>query len=78
MPDEPKAYRISVTRQHDDAQEVPGLGRVKVLRASVGGNEKIGFYLQFRGDPEKVVEMLELMAVAAAEMLPAGRYEDER
>jgi hypothetical protein len=75
---EPEAYRISVTRQHDDAQMVPGVGRMNVLRASIGGNEQIGFYLQFRGDPEKVAKMLDMMAAAAAEMLPAGRYKDER
>ena len=75
---EPEAYRISVTRQHDDAQLVPGIGRVKVLRASVGGHDRIGYYLTFRGDPEQVVKMLEMMTAAAKQMLPAGRYNDER
>jgi hypothetical protein len=73
-----RAHRIAVTRQHDDAQEVPGLGPMNVLRASIGGNDAIGYYLQFRGDPAKVVEMLEMMTAAAAQMLPAGRYKDER
>ena len=71
-------YRVSVTRQHDRMEDLPGGERVNVTTASVGGTEQLGFYLQFRGEPEKVVKMLELMAVVAAEMLPAGRYNDER
>lgn len=74
----PKAYRIKVVRQHDWVEDVPGHGRMNILSASLGGNDTTGYYLQFRGEPEKVVEMLEMMTAAAEQMLPAGRYKDER
>lgn len=70
-------HRVTVTRENDDSIKIEGKS-VDVLRASIGGNDSIGFYLVFRGDPAKVVTMLEMMAEAAKDMLPRGQYKDER
>lgn len=73
-----EAYRIHITREPDDETDVPGLGPVSVLRVSIGGTDDVGYYLKFRGEPEQVVRVLEMMAAAAREQLPRGRYEDLR
>jgi hypothetical protein len=73
-----EAYRVSVSREDDDTVNVPGKGEMEALRASIGGNDEIGFYLVFRGEPKKVVKMLEMMTAAAKDMLPRGNYKDER
>lgn len=52
--------------------EVPG----ELLSASIGGNEQIGYYLVFRGEPDSVVKMLKLVSEAASVFLPLGSYED--
>jgi hypothetical protein len=44
---------IKVIKNHDDP-----LG---LLRASLGGSEQIGFYLVYRGDIAKVIDMLEIV-----------------
>lgn len=48
------------------------------LRASIGGNDDVGHYLVFRGDPQKVVDMLKSAAEQAEALLPAHRYIDKR
>jgi hypothetical protein len=63
------AIPIALTRQPDDAL---------ALRASVGGDPTIGYYLIFRGDPETVVKMLEKVTAIAKEALPRGDYADKR
>ena len=72
-----EAYRINISREDDDHLEVAGK-RTKVLRISIGGTDEIGYYLKFRGDPDDVVKVLELMLEAARQQLPRGRYDDKR
>jgi hypothetical protein len=77
--DETRAQeRLQLSRENDDVMEIPNVGPVNVLRASIGGTEEIGYYLKFRGDPADVVKMLELATEAAKERLPLGRYDDRR
>jgi hypothetical protein len=75
-----EAYRVNLSREDDDYLEgvFPDLGRVKVLRISIGGTDDIGYYLKFRGDPDEVVKVLEIMLEAARRQLPRGRYADNR
>ena len=74
-----EAYHVNLSREDDDQQEVPGLGPVpNVLRISIGGTDEIGYYLKFRGDPDQVVKVLEIMLEAARRQLPRGRYADNR
>lgn len=40
------------------------------LRASIGGREAIGYYLQYRGDPAEVLAMLRAVLVEAERVLP--------
>lgn len=71
-------HHVTVTREDDDQRMIAGK-TVNVLRASIGGNDDMGgFYLVFRGEPAKVVEMLEMMTEAAKNMLPRGQYKDKR
>ena len=49
-----------------------------MLRISIGGTDEIGYYLKFRGDPDQVVKVLEIMLEAARRQLPRGRYADNR
>jgi hypothetical protein len=73
-----EAYHLNLSREDDDLTEVPGLGPVSVLRISIGGTDAIGYYLKFRGDPDDVVKVLEIMLEAARRQLPRGRYADNR
>ena len=73
-----KAYRLNLSREDDDTQTMPDGAKFEVLRISIGGNADIGFYLKFRGDPDKVLEMLEIMHEAAKQQIPRGRYDDLR
>jgi hypothetical protein len=73
-----EAYHVNLSREDDDYLEVPDIGRQKVLRISIGGTDEIGYYLKFRGDPDEVVKVLELMLEAARRQLPRGRYADHR
>lgn len=51
---------FSVSREPDDPL---------ALRASIGGTPEMGYYLVFRGDPEKVREMLhEVVAIVDDEL----------
>lgn len=71
-------HHVTVTRDDDDYLTIEGK-EVNVLRASIGGNDDIGgYYLAFRGEPEKIVKMLEMMTEAAKDMLPRGQYKDTR
>ena len=73
-----EAYHVNLSREDDDQQEVPGLGRSRCSRISIGGTDEIGYYLKFRGDPDQVVKVLEIMLEAARRQLPRGRYADNR
>lgn len=61
--------RMVIEREEDDPL---------CLRASIGGSEEDGYYLIFRGDPEKVSSMLNRVATAANVALPGGQYIDKR
>jgi hypothetical protein len=73
-----EAYRVNLSREDDDYQVFGPNERIKVLRISIGGTDEIGYYLKFRGDPDDVVKVLEIMLEAARRQLPRGRYRDER
>lgn len=78
MPDQPEVHRLKFIREDDDELTIGANQRVKVLRVSMGGNKRVGFYFTFRGDPEEIVELTELMAQSAKQMLPRGSYKDNR
>jgi hypothetical protein len=71
-------YRVNLSREDDDHLVVGANERIKVLRISLGGTDEIGYYLKFRGDPDQVVKVLEIMLEAARQQLPRGRYADNR
>jgi hypothetical protein len=71
-------HHLQLSREDDDWLTVPGLGRRKVLRISIGGDDDIGYYLKFRGDPDDVIKVLEIMLQAARQQLPRGRHADQR
>ena len=71
-------HRVHVTREADDLTDVPGLGPISILRVSIGGTDDVGYYLKFRGDPDQVIRVMEMMVEVAREQLPRGRYEDQR
>jgi hypothetical protein len=73
-----EAYRVNLSREDDDHLVVGANERIKVLRISLGGTDEIGYYLKFRGDPDQVVKVLEIMLEAARQQLPRGRYADNR
>lgn len=62
----------SVIREPDD--------RMAETRISLGSISKPGegIYLVFRGDPDKVVDVLEKALEKAKADLPLGNYEDRR
>lgn len=70
--------RLVITREDDDITLVLDGEEMPTLRASIGGNKEIGFYLVFRGDPGEVAEMLATVNDVAAHALPGGAYEDKR
>lgn len=78
MPPIGKMLRLKMSRENDDFLYSEGNEPVKVLRASIGGNDHMGYYLVFRGEPEEIVNMLEMMAQAAKQQLPRDRYKDKR
>lgn len=55
---------LHIRREEDDPM---------ALRASIGGNDHVGFYLVYRGDPEKVLEMLREVVQEAEKELGYGR-----
>jgi hypothetical protein len=72
-----QAYPLKFIREPDDEQLVEG-ERMSVLRISMGGNKAVGFYFTFRGDPEQIIELAEMMAAGAKKMLGKGNYLDNR
>ena len=62
---------VSITREPDDrlAESRVSLGQVK------GSGD---FYIVFRGDPEKVVELLKNAYEVAQHALPRALYTDKR
>ena len=62
-------HRVSTIRSDDDPL---------ALRISMGGDPEVGYYINFRGDPEKVREMIEMLAEVAKVMVAEGKYKDER
>jgi hypothetical protein len=80
VPEAVEHYRWKTIRKDDDIMAfAPDVEPVNVLRASIGGTEEIGFYLTFRGDPERIAPMLK-MAAELARALVDGKvsYKDER
>jgi hypothetical protein len=61
--------RVVITREPDDPL---------ALRASIGGTPQLGYYLTFRGDPEKVVAMLRNVMVCAERELRKPQYRRPR
>ena len=45
------ALKFHLQKEHDDPDGV--------LRASIGGTPEAGYYIVYRGDNQKVIEMLE-------------------
>lgn len=63
--------QTSIIRESDDLLADP--------RISLGSPRGISdFYLVFRGDPEKVINLLERALDVAKVALPTGEYEDRR
>jgi hypothetical protein len=63
--------KISIIREPDDP--------IAEVRISLGSPKGVkDFYLVFRGDPDKVVELLETAHTVARAALPEGMYEDQR
>lgn len=61
----------SITRESDD--------RLAETRISVGSTPKQkGIYIVFRGEPDKVIDVLEKALEKAKEDLPQGKYTDKR
>lgn len=62
---------VSITREPDDP--------IAETRISLGNPRGLkDFYIVFRGDPEKVVELLETALTVAKHALPEGLYTDKR
>lgn len=62
---------VSIIREPDDA--------IAKARISLGRPRDIaGIYIVFRGEPEEVIELLELSLTIAKDQLPAGNYDDKR
>lgn len=73
VPDGPLAgaeyHRVTTIRSDDDPI---------ALRASLGGNAEVGYYINFRGDPERVRAMIAMLAETAKVMVVDGKYKDAR
>jgi hypothetical protein len=63
--------KVSIIREPDDL-----IAETRISLGSPRGTKD--FYLVFRGDPEKVVDLLESALDVAREKLPAGKYDDHR
>jgi hypothetical protein len=63
--------KVSIIREDDDL-----LAGVRISLGSPRGSED--FYLVFRGDPKKVIELLEKALPIAKKDLRAGNYDDHR
>lgn len=63
--------QVAISREPDDP-----IAEVRISLGSPRGSED--FYIVFRGDPEKVVKLLEEALLIAKVALPAEKYEDKR
>lgn len=62
---------VSITREPDD--------RIAETRISLGNPRgSRDFYIVFRGDPEKVIDLMEKALEVAKHALPNGIYTDKR
>ena len=52
--------------------------RLANVRISLGTKSRLGSYMVFRGDPEKVIDLLEEAVVEARRTLLKGDYKDNR
>jgi hypothetical protein len=65
---------VSIIREPDDP-----IADVRISLGTPRGLLNMDmFYIVFRGDPEKAIELLEKALVAAKEALPEGKYDDHR
>jgi hypothetical protein len=63
--------KVSIIREPDDP--------IAEVRISLGAPPKSkDFYIVFRGQPEKVIDLLENALEVAKHTLPKGLYEDHR
>lgn len=59
--------KVIVKREPDDTRRIlPNdmLENGTILRASIGGTEKAGYYLTYRGDPNNIRHMLQTVMAA--------------
>lgn len=63
--------KVSLIREPDDP-----IAEVRISLGSPIGSDD--FYLVFRGDPEKVVDLLQKALAVARTALPEGMYDDQR
>lgn len=61
---------FAISREEDD--------KSGILRVSMGGNAKIGYYLVFRGEPEAIITMLKRVTEKAGRSLAINDYTDKR
>lgn len=67
----------SITREPDDrlAETRISIGSTPATR---GKPQQKGIYIVFRGEPDKVIDVLEKALEKAKEDLPQGKYADKR
>lgn len=70
-------HRLNFSRELDRIETVNG-EELELLSISIGGNDEIGYYFKFRGEPAQVVKVMEMLSEAAKQQLPRGRYADLR
>lgn len=63
--------KISIIREDDDF-----IADVRISLGSPRGFD--AFYIVFRGEPQKVIDLLDKAASVAKEDLAAGKYDDRR
>jgi hypothetical protein len=78
LPEGAEVFHLNFSREDDDTQTMPDGVTLPVLRISIGGHQEFGYYCKFRGDPDEVVKILEVIFEAAKQQLPRGRYDDMR
>jgi hypothetical protein len=63
--------KVSIIREEDDPRAD--------TRISLGSPKDFdGFYIVFRGEPEKVIDLLEKASIAAKVALPEKKFDDHR
>lgn len=61
---------VSVIREPDDP--------IAAVRISLGRPRGLkDYYIVFRGDPDKVLDLMREALTAAEQLLPAGKYQDD-